>query len=487
MLFKVILLGTVIGLTRGFIPTAVRLKVADKIFKNNGRSTVTHSDMTKQALLRTAAQFFIFNPNPNYQSGSQAVQRLVDSVERAGEKLDISKLIDAYYSNESEGSRKRRKAKLCKSIDTVIKYNAQVDTEELRIAAAHFDSEQFESAQKRLVDFRSSVQLLILHQSSNRNYEEEYDNARKQMGRLLHTLQDFYSHSNYIENWVDEVQIIHPYNVLGQPGKVIENVAKLESPCLDCIKTGTSMLITLLDLMSFGQVIESTSIYDCIDNLDASLKSRKELTSGYSQGGKYSSGEVIGEVIVKPSGKCSHGGVIDGSTDQSATGGINKDSPHLELASHHYYHGMAADVAQQHSYEFLLSLWNDVRNDQWFGEFLGLGKLITTIAVVIDKTLRTVEHLDKTQRIISKTSTDIKQQMPNIIVQYILVPVDDMGKKYMCSYAAALNNEFDCIVKYKRFIILLVVSSAIIIASNPFLYCTHCTILHLSQHTLIEQ
>ena len=433
MLFKVILLGTVIGLIRGFIPTAVRLKVADKIFKNNGRSTVTHSDMTKQALLRTAAQFFIFNPNPNYQSGSQAVQRLVDSVERAGEKLDISKLIDAYYSNESEGSRKRRKAKLCKSIDTVIKYNAKVDTvpEQLKIAAAHFDSEQFESAQKRLVDFRSSVQLLILHQSSNRNYEEEYDNARKQMGRLLHTLQDFYSHTNYIENWVDEVQIIHPYNVLGQPGKVIENVAKLENPCLDCTKTGTSMLITMLDLMSFGQVIESTSIYDCIDNLDVSLKSRKELTSGYSHGGEYSSGEVI----VKPSGKCSHGGVIDGSTDQSATGGINKDSPHLELASHHYYHGMAADVAQRHSYEFLLSLWNDVHNDQWFSEFLGLGKLITTIAVVIDKTLRTVEHLDKTQRIISKTSADIKQQMPDIIVQYILVPVDDMGKKYMCNYA----------------------------------------------------
>ena len=378
--------------------------------------------MTRQALLRIAAEIFISNPNPNYRSSSQDVQALLDS----GEELDISKLIDAYYSNESEGSRKRRKAKFCKSIDAVIKFNAKVDMDELRIAAAHFDSEQFESAQERLIDFRSSARSLILHQASKMaaQYEGDYDNARKHMGRLLHTLQDFYSHTNYIENWVDEAATIIPYDILGESGRAITNVAELENPCLDCTKTSTSVFIGIINVVSFGQVIESTSIYDCNDNLDSSLKSQKKLTSGYSQGGKDSKNH---EVIVKPPGKCSHGGVMDGSTDQSATGGINKDSSHLELASHHYYHRVAADVAQQHSYEFLLNLRSDVDNDKWFSEVLGL-ELIITIAVVIEKTSRTVKDLDETQRMISQTNANIKQCMPDMIVQYILVPVDDTGK-----------------------------------------------------------
>ena len=343
MLFKVVLLAIAIGLASGFIPTSVRLQVAEYAFTSNGQNTITHPDMTRKALLRMVANIFISNRNPNYASSSEDVQGLLDS----GEELDISRLIDAYYSNESKGSRKRRKAKLCKSIDVIIEYNAQVDTvkEQLRTAAAHFDSEQFQSAQERLINFRSSAQLLILHQSrSKTKYEEDYDNARKHMGRLLHTLQDFYSHTNYIENWVYEEDTVNPYSVLGQPGRVIENVAKLENPCLDCTKTGTSYFIGFLNIISFGQVIESTSIYECNNNLDSSLKSRKELTSGYSLGGKDSNGEVI----VKPQGKCSHGGIIDGSTDQSATGGINKDSSHLELASHHDYHEVAANVAQQH-------------------------------------------------------------------------------------------------------------------------------------------
>ena len=338
--------------------------------------------------------------------------------------MDISKLIDAYYSNESEGSRKRRKSKFCKSIDSVIKFNAKVDMDELRIAAAHFDSEQFETAQERLIDFRSSVRSLVLHQTRNTKYEEEYANARKHMGRLLHTLQDFYSHTNYIENWVDGAAAIIPYDVLGESGKVITDVAELENPCLDCTKTSTSVFIGILNVLSFGQVIESTSIYDCNDNLDSSLKSQKKLTSGYSRGGKDSKTR---EEIVKPQGKCSHGEVIDGSTDQSATGGINKDSSHVELASHHYYHRVAAEVAKQHSYEFLLNLRNDVNNDKWFGEFLGL-ELIITIALVIEKTSRTVNDLDETQRMISQTNANIKQSMPDMSVQYILVPVDDTGK-----------------------------------------------------------
>ena len=420
MLFKVVfLLTAVISLTTGFLPTSARLKAADMFFTSNGQKTITHGDITRQALLRIAAVTFVSNPNPNYQRSVQDVQRLLDS----DKELDISRLIDAYYSNVSKESRKRRKAKFCKSIKTVTDYNGQVDMDELRIAAAHFDSEQFESAQTRLRDLRTLATCLIsrrgLCQLDDR--DSEYDNARKYVGRLLHTLQDFYSHTNWIENHIGKGITI--YNDLGEPNKMIENVAQLASPCLDCRKVRNSLFVTAMNLMSLGLIIESTSIYECNNNLDESLKSQNLLTSGYSKGGKNGKNEVI----VKPEGKCSHGGIIDGSTDQSATGGINKDSSHKELASHHYYHSMAADIAQDHSYEFLSRLRKDVDNDPWFMEFLGLDKLTITIVVVIDTTLWTTKNLDETQQMISQTSANMQQHMMDTTVQYILVPLSNTG------------------------------------------------------------
>lgn len=423
MLFKVVfLLTTVISLTTGFLPTSATLKAVEFLrFTSNGQKTITHGDITRQALLQIAAVIFISNPNPNYQGSAQDVQRLLDS----DKELDISGLIEAYYSNKlPKESLTRRKAKFCKSICDITKYNGQVDMVELRIAAAHFDSEQFESAQTRLVCLRNLATLLISRRGLGQldNRDSEYDNARKYVGRLLHTLQDFYSHTNWIENHIGE-SVIATYSVLGQSNKMIENVAKLANPCLDCRKVRNSMFMTALDLMSLGLIIESTSIYECNNNIDESLKSQNLLTSGYSKGGKNGDDEVI----VKPEGKCSHGGIIDGSTDQSATGGINKDSSHKELASHHYYHSMAADVAQDHSYEFLSRLRKDVDNDPWFMEFLGLDKLTITIAVVIDTTLWTTKNLDETQQMISQTSANMQQHMKDMTVQYILVPLSNTG------------------------------------------------------------
>ena len=49
--------------------------------------------------------------------------------------------------------------------------------------------------------------------------------------------------------------------------------------------------------------------------------------------------------IVKPDGKCSHGGAIGESQDLPATGGINKDSTHDKLSPHYYLHVQAATTA----------------------------------------------------------------------------------------------------------------------------------------------
>lgn len=422
MLFKVALLTSVIGLTAGFIPTSGKLKAANILLSSNGK-TITHPDMTRQAILRAAAEIFIHNPNPNYpKSSEENVRRLLNS----NEDLDISELINAYFSGESASLLRYRKNTFCKVIDTVVEYNGKVDSNELRNTEAHFDSEQFEAAQNRLIHFRNMAVIV------SRNHE--YDTARKYTGRLLHTLQDFYSHTNWIENWVREVDTIGPYYVLGEINRVIENVAELTNPCSDCTYLGKSSGIGALNILSLGQVIESTSCYECDGNLYGSLKSQKLLTSGYSQGGK----DTKNNIIVKPHGKCSHGGIIDGSTDQSATGGINKDSMHPKLASHHYYHREAASVAQQHSYQFLLNMRNDLQNDQLFSKLLGFEfrvQEIVSIAIVIDTTSKNVKDLIEIQRMITQASMNIQQYMNNAKIQYILVPLSDTGKHpYVCIY-----------------------------------------------------
>ena len=90
------------------------------------------------------------------------------------------------------------------------------------LAPAHFDAEQFESGQSYLV---------VLHQSVVSSIQAgDYDTARKDKGQTFHILQDFYSHSNWIENGNPA-----PNPVLGQPNKQIENVASpMQQTCTDC-------------------------------------------------------------------------------------------------------------------------------------------------------------------------------------------------------------------------------------------------------------
>jgi hypothetical protein len=122
--------------------------------------------------------------------------------------------------------------------------------------------------------------------------------ARKKAGTLLHTLQDFYSHSNWIETGNND-----PLSILGTEIISDDNVAGAnERTCEDC---------------------NTFLYYHCLNNL---LNTNK-LTSGY----------FSGQDVAKPvgDGKCSHGGILDKSRKIDAVGGINKDSS-LRYLSPHY-------------------------------------------------------------------------------------------------------------------------------------------------------
>jgi hypothetical protein len=56
---------------------------------------------------------------------------------------------------------------------------------------AHFDAEFFVESNQRVVDFTNRIL-----NSLNTN---DYVQARKLSGQVMHTIQDFYSHSNWVE------------------------------------------------------------------------------------------------------------------------------------------------------------------------------------------------------------------------------------------------------------------------------------------------
>ena len=418
MILKGILLTCTLGLTTGFIPNAFRLDVADLIFDGNGQS-FTHGDMTRGALLAILADVLIDNPNPANENSTRDIQNLGS--------VGVSCLIDAYYgrSGDLAAIRAQQKVLVERTIDEISEFNSRTDTDEAESAAAHFDAEQFEDAQDRLVEFREIVAMEI----SRRNYPS----ARRFMGRLLHTLQDFYSHSNWIEIGDSRgMSNPSPNLALGVRGRSVGNTASPTRPtCSNCNRIGTVPIAKLFGLLPF---IGSDALYNCQDNVESTVLAEGVLTTGYTDGGRDSQNRRIS----KPNGKCSHGGIIDETQDSPATGGINKDSTHAELASHYYLHGRAATTAQEHSRVMFSMIRDDVNDDELFGGFLGVElevNRVVSLAVVVDTTI-TQETNDEIVALVSQAGIDVQQYINtfenDLQVRYILVPVSDTGTMHMC-------------------------------------------------------
>ena len=73
------------------------------------------------------------------------------------------------------------------------------------------------------------------------------------------------------------------------------------------------------------------------------------------------------EMIEKPSGKCSHGGYFDSSSDFHARGGINKDSLYPIICSLHFE---AARLAKEATAKILREIAAEVGDAGKFAAFL---------------------------------------------------------------------------------------------------------------------
>lgn len=264
--------------------------------------------------------------------------------------------------------------------------------EEKNMPEAHFDGEQFEEGQQRLLTLRANVvDSLKKGQGSV---------ARTNLGRLLHTLQDFYSHSNWIE-----LGNLAPNNQLGRKGGKIYTPDKTVATCKDCVSFSSPEVrvewernnqclqkckfgdhdyyhagATIGCVLYFEDIAEDSDplIPDallgpqgcksnqCVDNLIENT----HLTSGY-YGGQ--------NVTKLNPDKCNHGGAFDSGA--KGFEGINKDTRHIMFSPHYYLHDKAAEVSIAATTEFLLDLGEELSDPErrlLFGVGPELGFVIDT-------------------------------------------------------------------------------------------------------------
>ena len=369
-------------------------------------SVSTHKDMTRNAILEVAAGVLGSYPNPSNSASSAQISALASFSERS--------LTTAYYGQRQDSRRRNFQA----VIEAISYANADVDlNRNKRIdAAAHFDSEQFLAGQNRLIRKRRIVVAQIILSSN-------FERAHRETGQILHTLQDFYSHSNWIENGNSL-----PYQPLGRENERLSNAANdVARTCNDCEEGRTQYQVKL-----FNTISKISNPYNCENNIVQDLENSNMLTTGYHSGQL----NEYGLPIVKPFGKCSHGGFLDTTSEMSATGGINKDSPYHVWSPHHYLYEEAVRVAQRATIDFLSEIRNDIKDDNLFSTFLGVpivedSTQSISIAYVIDTTGSMGEELPQIQATLpiirSNLTTYVNSFGGGVQVRYILVPFNDPG------------------------------------------------------------
>ncbi|KAM9476982.1 von Willebrand factor A domain-containing protein 7-like [Clarias gariepinus] len=315
-------------------------------FKTFWTESKKHQDITREAILQTTAdvcKFQALQEGQNYKLAGLTVESVAEACSSSNSAKDFQS-----------------------SINEISSHNAWVDFWHQLSAHYHFDSESFQPGRDLITKGVHAVKRSVKQQS--------YQAARKELGKILHTLQDFYSHSNWIELGKTE-----PYSNLIKTDTPINNIADSET-CRNC----------------------NSDI--CTGNILEEVIARQKLTSGYFG-------------LFKPKGKCSHGGTFDLTT--WGQGGINKDE---STSSHGYLHEAAASVATAATKELL----QDIRATVGDSEFLRLMGLSQTsvLCFVIDTTGSMSNDIAEVRRI---TSSIIDSKTGTVAQpsEYILVPFND--------------------------------------------------------------
>ncbi|XP_067608649.1 von Willebrand factor A domain-containing protein 7 isoform X3 [Pseudorca crassidens] len=193
--------------------------------------SITHQDLTEEAALNVTLQLFLEQPPPG-----RPPLRLEDFL---GRTLLADNLFAAYFGPGSPSRRFRA------ALGEVSRANAAQDflPTSRNDPDLHFDAERLGQGRARLVGALGETVVAAR--------ALDHSLARQRLGAALHALQDFYSHSNWVE--LGEQQ---PHPHLLWPRQGLRNLAQVDDPtCSDCDEwscPGNLLGFTLLTSGYFG-------------------------------------------------------------------------------------------------------------------------------------------------------------------------------------------------------------------------------------------
>ncbi|KAK9981266.1 hypothetical protein ABG768_000819 [Culter alburnus] len=272
-------------------------------------------------------------------------------------------------------------AKFSTALNQIYMQNGFVDRDFMSSAPHHFNNEAFTEGRNLIIQGTIAIKANVR--------TDNLQSARETLGRVCHTLQDFYSHSNWVE-----LGNKSPYANLIRPDLNIENIAGVAMPtCSDCA-SGT-----------------------CPNQLLPAILKGKFLTSGYMGLTNLTNLEVRGDIHTV--GKCSHGGETDLSSKQNPRGGISKDEP---LSYNADLHNKAVNLASEATLELLEDIHGAIGNKDYL-RLMGIARS-AVLAFVIDTTGSMSNDIAEAKRV-AFNIIDSKKGTQDEPSEYILVPFND--------------------------------------------------------------
>lgn len=343
-----------------------------------------HTSITRYALKRIAIQFF--NEQTNRPNGSHQIPNIHD--------IDDSLIFSTFY-----GTKKASPDNFVRARTYIASQNKEVDTDRAtkNDPRYHFDAEMFQEANSVVRETRQKIISSIASQNFSKESIWTY------LGQALHTIQDFYSHSNWVE--------------LGKT-KPIRGIGDTDGNPFSHINIAQHDTLTCKNCP-----VDTANPKDCSSNILPNILAQQILTSGY-RSDQYLNGRQIQKPAGKNGeGKCSHGGRKDSTRYEMATGGISKDSPSCKEAPHCANHFLAAQMAEDASVIFLHDLREDI-GDKKLGDILGLfiGK---SLVVALDTTGSMESYIQAAKNRIANMVEQSVQSPEFAIANFVLVPFND--------------------------------------------------------------
>nr|XP_055060967.1 von Willebrand factor A domain-containing protein 7-like [Misgurnus anguillicaudatus] len=326
-------------------------------------ASLNHQEITETAIIRKAAEV----------CRDKAKAQGKDFTLPVNNKLTSTTVQKACSSSNSALS---KSTNFKSAIVTIYLNNIAVDRK-LFSDPPHFDNEKFSEGRDIITKGVARVKVNLK--------EGNYLAARKNLGAVTHTLQDFYSHSNWVE-----LGYTFSFSALIKPDLPLNNTADPKAAtCKSCVDD------------------------NCSDNILPEILQKKIITTGYSS--------LLSPD--KPAGKCSHGGIFDQTSRNDPTGGINKDD--LKSA-HGFLHPKAANMAINATMELL----EDIRQAAGETDFLRLIGLSRTIMLVfvIDITGSMSYEIAEIKKV-SINIIDSRKGTSDEPTDYMLITFDDTGVK----------------------------------------------------------